>query len=75
MPFTEAGEMLSKTLNLLVSKYGLVRFSSVQSFDRLGRRGKMKDDSVEIIFQSFLREVIMRSCDMGSVVHSFMLSI
>ena len=31
-----------------------VQFSSVQSHDRLSRRGDMRDDSAEILFQSFL---------------------
>ena len=30
-----------------------VQFSSVQSLDRLGRRGDMRDDSAEILFQFF----------------------
>ena len=31
----------------------LVQFSSVQSFERLGHRGDMRDDSAGILFQSF----------------------
>ena len=31
-----------------------VQFTSVQSFDRLGRRGDMKNGSAEILFQAFL---------------------
>ena len=37
--------------DLLLSAESVV--SSVQSLDRLGRRGDMKDDSAEILFQSF----------------------
>ena len=33
-------------------------FSSGQSLDRLGRRGDVKDDSTEILFQSFVQEVL-----------------
>ena len=35
------------------------------SFGRLGRRGNMRDDSAEILFQSFLREAVVSSSDMG----------
>ena len=52
-----------------------VQFSSVQSFDRLGRRGDMRDDSAEILFQSFLQEALVSSSGMGRDVHSLMLSI
>ena len=31
-----------------------VQFSSVQFFDRSGLRGDVRDDSAEILFQSFL---------------------
>ena len=31
----------------------------VQSLDRFGRRGDMRDDSVEILFQSFLQEALL----------------
>ena len=34
-------------------------FSSVQSLNRLGRRGDMEDDSTAIPFQSFLRAAIV----------------
>ena len=36
------------------------RTTVTQSFDRLGRRADMKDDSVEILIQSFLWEAIVR---------------
>ena len=56
--------------------------SSVQSLDRLGRRGDMRDDSAETLFQSFLQEALrssgpsaVRSCGMGRDVHSLMFSI
>ena len=34
------------------------QFSSVQLFDRLDRRGDIRDDSAEILFQSFLQEQV-----------------
>ena len=37
------------------------RFSSVQSCDRLGRPGDVKDDSAEILFQSFLQKAVASS--------------
>ena len=40
-------------------------FSSVQSFGLLDRREDMRDDSAEILFQSFLRETIVGSSGMG----------
>ena len=49
--------------------------SSVQSLDQLGRRGDMRDDSVEILFQSFLQEALVSSSGMGRDVHTLMLSI
>ena len=55
---------------------------SLQSLDRLGRQGDMKDDSAETLFQSFLQEALrssgpsaVRSCGMGRDVHSLMFSI
>ena len=50
-----------------------VQFSSVP--DWLGHRGEMKDDSAEILFQSFLQEAVVSSSDMGSDVHSLILSV
>ena len=47
------------------------KFSSVQSFDRLGRQGDMRDDSAEILFKSFLQEAHVSSSGMGRDVHSF----
>ena len=35
-----------------------VQFSSVQFFDRSGRRGDVRDDSAEILFQSSLQEAL-----------------
>ena len=52
-----------------------VQFSSVQSLDRSGRSGDMRDDSAEILFQSFPQEAIMSSAGMGRDVHSLMLFI
>ena len=40
-------------------------FSSVYVLDRLGRRGDMKDDSAEILFQSILQEAVVSSFGMG----------
>ena len=45
-------------------------FSSVQSLDRLGRRGDIRDDSAEILLQTFLQEALMSSSGMGRDVHS-----
>ena len=52
-----------------------VQFSSVQSLDRLGRRGDMRDDSEVILFQSFLQEALVSSSGIRRAVHSLMLSI
>ena len=54
---------------------GNVQFSSVQSLDRLGRRGDTRDDSAEILLQSFLQEALVSSSGMGRDVYSVMLSI
>ena len=43
----------------------VVQFSSVQSSDRLGRRGDMRDDSAEILFQSVLHEALVSSSGTG----------
>ena len=45
-------------------------FSSARSFDQLGRQGDMRDHSAEIPFQSFLRDIIVSSSDIGRDVHS-----
>ena len=50
-------------------------FTSLQSFDRLGRRGDTRDESAEIPFQSFLQEALVSSSGMDRDVHFFMLSI
>ena len=52
-----------------------IMFSSVQSLDRLGRRGDMIDDSAEALFQSFQKGAVVSSFGMGRDVHSLMLSI
>ena len=49
------------------------RFSSVQFLDRLDRRGDMRDDSAEILFQSFLQVALVSSSGMGRDVHSLTL--
>ena len=51
------------------------QFSSVQSFDRLGRWGDMRDNSADLLFPSFLQEAPVSSSGMGRYVHSLMLSI
>ena len=48
----------------------LKTFSSARSFDQLGRQGDMRDHSAEILFQSFLRDIIVSSSDIGRDVHS-----
>ena len=48
---------------------------SVQSLHRLGRLGDMRDDSAEILFQSFLQGALVNSYGMGRDVHSLLLSI
>ena len=53
----------------------MAQFSSVQSLDWLGHWGDMRDDSAEILFQSFLQEALVSSSSMGRYVHSLMLSI
>ena len=40
--------------------FSFSQFSSVQSLDRLGRWGDMRDDSAETLFRSFLQEAIVR---------------
>ena len=51
--------------------------NSVQSFDRLSRRGGggITDDSADFLFQSFLQEAIASSSGMDRDAHSFALSI
>ena len=53
----------------------MVQFSLVQSLDRLGRREDRRDDSAEILFQSFLQEAVVNSSGMARDVHSLMMSI
>ena len=50
-------------------------FSSVQSLDRLGRLVDMRDDSAEILSQSFLQEAPESSSGMGRDVYPLILSI
>ena len=52
-----------------------IHFSAVQSLDLLDRRGDMRDDSAEILFQSFLQEALVGSSGMGRDVQSLKLSI
>ena len=51
------------------------QFSSALSLDRLGRRGDMKDDSAQILFQSFLQQALVSSSGVGRDVHCLVLSI
>ena len=48
----------------------VVHFSSVQSHDRLDRRGDTKDDSANIFFQSVLQEALVSRSGMGRDVFS-----
>ena len=50
-------------------------FSSVQSPDQSGRWGDKRDNSAEIVFQSFLQKALVSSSGMSKDVHSLMLSI
>ena len=49
--------------------------SSGQSLDRLGNRGDMRDDSAEILFESFLQEALVSGSRKCRDVHSLMLPI
>ena len=61
---------------MLIELTGARRLSSsVQSLDRLGRRGDTRDDSKQIIFQSFLQGALVSSFGTGRDVHSLMMSI
>ena len=53
----------------------LCKYISVQSHEQLRHQGDMKDDSAEILFQSFLQEATVSSSAIGSNVHSVELSI
>ena len=53
----------------------VIQFSSDQFFGQLGRRGDMKDDSSENVFQSILQEALASSSGMGRYVHYLRLSI
>ena len=57
----------TRKISIAVSLHHLssIQFCPVQSLDRLGRRGDMRDDSAEIIFQSFLQEALASSAGMG----------
>ena len=58
-----------------VNVHKLLVNSFVQTPDRLGRREDMRDDSAEVLFQSFLQETLAISSGMGRDVRSLMLSI
>ena len=51
------------------TKMVMTTISSVQSLDRVGRRGKMRDDSADFLSQSFLQEALVSSSGMGRDVH------
>ena len=55
--------------------HNTVQFSSAQFLDRLGRRGDMRDDLAEILFQSSLQEALVSCSGMGGDDHSLMLPI
>ena len=57
------------------SKNSLVLFSSVQFLDRLCFWGDVRNNSAEILYQSFLQKALGSSSGMGRDVHSLMLSI
>ena len=57
-----------------------VQFSSVQSLDRFGRRGDMRNDSSEILFQSLLQEALVseqfshsQGCPLFDIVYTAIL--
>ena len=52
-----------------------IQLGLAQSLDQLCCLEDVTDSSEEILFLSFLREVIVTSCGMGMAVHSLMLSI
>ena len=82
-PIANCGQKYTRSTDLLPSlrdkdaesAVPSVRFSSVQLLDRLGRRGEMRDDSVEIAFRSFLHEANVSCSGMDSGVYSLTLSI
>ena len=55
----------TKAVKSLHFKASAVAYSSVQSHDRLGRRGDMTNDAAVILFHSFLQEAILSSFGMG----------
>ena len=65
--------MLKSANAIVFQDWGLP--SLVQSFDWFGWWGNMRDDSTEILFQSFLKEAIMGSSGMVRDVQSLMLFI
>ena len=69
-----------ETLSTLHTKWSsnsfrIVLFISLQSLDRLGLRGNVREETVGILLQSFLQEALVGSSGMGRYVHSSMLSI
>ena len=52
-------------LILVLSNKLCTQFSSVQSLDQLGHHGDMRNDSAEILFQSFLQKALVSSSGMG----------
>ena len=64
--------MMMMIMMMMIKQFSffLKTFSSARSFDRLGRQGDMRNHSAEIPFQSFLRDIIVSSSDIGRDVHS-----
>ena len=65
---------LSETLYFVVISSSR-SFTSVQFLDQLRSRENTRDDSTEILFQSFLQEALVSSSGMGRDVHPLMLPI
>ena len=60
--------------NVEMCRYCVGRIYSIQSLDRLGHQGDVRDDSAEILFQSHLQEALVSSSGMDRDVHFLMLS-
>ena len=54
--FSAAGAFGNAIHQWSVKQCSSLQFNLVQSLDRLGLRGDMRDDSAEILFKSFLQE-------------------
>ena len=58
---------------MLYWRHVSVQLCSDQSLDRFGRRGDMRDDSTQILFQPFLQKAIVSSFGMSRDVHTLTL--